>query len=117
MATPCDNLRIIGNTTCIDELNRAYNETVLEAQRLAMNGSFDGCETSPAQILSTINHLTNYNIVRIANNAYEEYISSGRKDNSLLVVISVCRDSLKEHEDSDTERELLDNLCDQLSIN
>lgn len=109
MRTPTDNIRIIGETNSIAELNTAYNETVMQASQL----SFDGITTRD-DVERTLNHLTNYNIVRIANHAYEQYAETGER--GFLIVIGQCRDSLKEHEDIETERELLDNLCDQLEI-
>ena len=111
MRTETENIRIIGDTNSIDELNSAYNALVLSMNDLC----FDGISTRSG-VESTLNHLTNYNIVRIANKAADDYESSGCSDLTRLIEISVCRDSLKNHEDMATEQELLDNLCDILHI-
>ena len=105
------HLTTIGKTNSIDELNASYNAIVLSAESL----SFDGI-TSRSEVERTLNHLTNYNIVRIANRASEDYEASGQTDKSRLIEISRCRDSIKPHEDNQTEIDLLDNLCDQLEI-
>ena len=105
-------LSIIGKTFRVSELNQAYNAIALSMNNL----SFDGI-TTRSEMERTLNHLTNYNIVRIANKAYEDYEASGRTDNSRLIEIAQCRDSLKEHEDIETEQELLDGLCEQFHIN
>ena len=112
MRTPFENIRIIGETTKLSELNAAYNETMIMAAHL----SFDGV-SSRHEVEQTLNHLTNYNIVRIANKAATDFALSGNTDRSKLVEIGLCRHALKEHEDVNIEQELLDNLCEQLGIN
>lgn len=116
MRTAIDNIKIIGQTRSIDELNAAYNEAILEAERLNSEGAFGDSEQSISSVIATLNHLTNYNIVRVANMAYEGYEASGRTDNNCLIEISRCRDSIKEHEDNKDEIELLDGLCSELEI-
>ena len=116
MRTATESIRQIGQTTSIEELNSAYNDAMLETERLAVEGAFDGGDLSVSEIIATINHLTNYNIVRVANKALEDYEASGRTDKSRLIEIVLCRDSIKEHEDSGTETALLNNLCSQFGI-
>lgn len=116
MRTATDNIKTIGQTASIAELNAAYNEAMLETERLASEGAFGDGDMSLSEIIATLNHLTNYNIVRVANKALEDYEASGRTDNTRLIEIGICRDSLKEHEDNRTETELLDHLCEQFGI-
>ena len=117
MADAIDNIKIIGTATSVNELNAAYNEAVLQAEQFAINGVFERQGQTFNEVLSTLNHIANYNIVRIANNAFKEYEDSGRTNQGCLVEIALCRDSLKQHEEMQTEQELLDNLCECLSIN
>lgn len=105
-------VRSIGTTESIDELNAAYNSLAL-----ALSGAVFESAPPRSEAERTLNHLTNYNIVRIANHAAEKYEASGSSDKSCLIEIGRCRDSLKEHEDMGTEQELLDSLCDRLRIN
>lgn len=111
MRTSVENIRIIGDTDSIDELNAAYNEMMLISAKFINDTVYAREETE-----KMINHITNYNIVRIANKAYDEYLMSGRSDNSRLIVISQCRDSLKLRDGMEAESGLLNRLCDQLGI-
>ncbi len=108
--TPYQCLAVIGQTDSINELNNAYNEIILLA------GQLDFGTTSRDEVEATINHITNYNIVRIAGKAAEDFDASMKTDISRLVEIELCRSSLKRHEDMDTEQGLLDSLCEQFGI-
>ncbi len=111
MGTIKHQIEALGTSTTSDELNEAYNQLSLAIS----NHDFEGI-TTRSEIERTLNHIANYNLVRIANKAAEDYESSGRSDRSLLIEIGRCRDSLKDHDDKETEQELLDNLCDALEI-
>ncbi len=117
MRTATENIQIIGKATSIAELNAAYNEAMMKTEQLAADGVFEQMGQSVSEVIATLNHLTNYNIVRIANKAFEDYEASGRTDRTRIIEIAQCRDSLKEHEDIETEQGLLDSLCDQFEIN
>ncbi len=101
----------LGTSRTADELNAAYNQLALAIDRF----NFDGITTRD-EMERTLNHIANYNLVRIANIAFEAYEKSGRTDNSLLIEIGQCRDSIKPHEENQDEISLLDGLCDQLEI-
>lgn len=101
----------LGTATTTDELNASYNQLILAIAGYDFTGV-----TSRSEMERTLNHIANYNLVRIANAAYDAYEASGRTDNSLLIEIGRCRDSIKEHEDNQDEIDLLDGLCDQLQI-
>lgn len=115
MATINDSIRALSEVGTINELNNEYCAIVLAAQQLASRGFFDETNTYDG-FLATLNHITNYNIIRVANLAYEGYAASGMKDASKLIEIERCRSSIKEHEDNSTEIGLLDDLCERLHI-
>ncbi len=111
MDTIKKQLEALGTATSADELNYAYNQLAL-----AINGiSFEGVTTRD-EMERTLNHIANYNLVRIANSAYEEYEASGRTDNGRVIEINLCRSSIKPHEDNGDEISLLDSLCGELEI-
>lgn len=111
MRTIKQQIDALGTSTTSDELNQAYNQLSIAIS----NYDFEGI-TTRSDMERTLNHIANYNLVRIANKAAEDYEASGRSDRSLLIEIGRCRDSLKNHDDMETEQELLDSLCDELEI-
>ena len=104
-------IETLGTATTADELNASYNQLVLAISKYDFSDI-----TTRDEMERTLNHIANYNLVRIANAAYEVYEANGRADKSLLIEIGRCRDSIKEHEDNKDEIDLLDGLCDQLQI-
>lgn len=115
METINDLIKLLGKTTSIDELNSLYNAVVIGIEHLDRKGFFDG-DTTFSEVLSTINHIANYNIVRVANSVYEDYEKSGREDMTRLTEIEHCLLSIKEHEDMSIETELLEDICSRLDI-
>lgn len=104
-------IETLGSAASADELNAAYNQLVLAISQYDFSGV-----TTRDEMERTLNHIANYNLVRIANAASEAYEASGRTDKSFLIEIGRCRDSIKPHEENQDEIDLLDGLCDQLEI-
>ena len=111
METIKQQIQALGTAETADELNEAYNHLALAITIF----DFEGVTTRD-EMERTLNHIANYNLVRIANAAFEAYEKSGRTDQRQLVEIGLCRDSIKPHEDNKDEIDLLDSLCDQLEI-
>ena len=111
METIKNYIEELGSSRTASELNGAYNQLALAIN----NHIFDGITTRD-EMERTLNHITNYNLVRIANSAYEAYEASGRADKKQLIEICQCRDSIKYHEDNQDEIVLLDRLCESLEI-
>ena len=111
METIKRQIEALGTAKSTDELNGAYNQLAL-----AIDSYNFGGVTTRDEMERTLNHIANYNLVRIANLAFEAYEKSGRTDQSLLIEIGRCRDSIKPHEDNQDEIDLLDGLCNELEI-
>ena len=111
METIKRQIEALGTAGTADELNNAYNQLALAIDSF----DFDGVTTRD-EMERTLNHIANYNLVRIANLAFEAYEKSGRIDQRQLLEIGLCRDSIKPHEDNQDEIDLLDGLCDELEI-
>lgn len=111
METIKRQIEALGTAGTADELNNAYNQLALAIDSF----DFDGVTTRD-EMERTLNHIANYNLVRIANLAFEAYEKSGRTDQRQLLEIGLCRDSIKPHEDNQDEIDLLDGLCDELEI-
>ena len=111
METIKKQIEVLGTAKTADELNASYNQLVLAINKY----NFDGITTRD-EMERILNHIANYNLVRIANAASDAYEASGHTDRSRLIEISLCRSSIKPHEDNQTEIDLLDNLCDLLEI-
>ena len=109
METIKRQIEALGTAGTADELNNAYNQLALAIDSF----DFDGVTTRD-EMERTLNHIANYNLVRIANLAFEAYEKSGRTDQRQLLEIGLCRDSIKPHEDNQDEIDLLDGLCDEL---
>ena len=111
METIKKQIESLGTAISADELNASYNQLALAISKYDFSGI-----TTRDEMERTLNHIANYNLVRIANAAYEAYEASGGSDKSFLIEIGRCRDSIKPHEDNQDEIDLLDGLCDQLQI-
>lgn len=111
METIKRQIEALGTAGTADELNNAYNQLAVAIDSF----DFDGVTTRD-EMERTLNHIANYNLVRIANLAFEAYEKSGRTDQRQLLEIGLCRDSIKPHEDNQDEIDLLDGLCDELEI-
>lgn len=111
METIKRQIEALGTAGTADELNNAYNQLALAIDSF----DFDGVTTRD-EMERTLNHIANYNLVRIANLAFEAYEKSGRTDQRQLLEIGLCLDSIKPHEDNQDEIDLLDGLCDELEI-
>ena len=111
METIKRQIEALGTAGTADELNNAYNQLALAIDSF----DFDGVTTRD-EMERTLNHIANYNLVRIANLAFEAYEKSGRTDQRQLLEIGLCRDSIKPHEDNQDEIDLLDGLCVELEI-
>lgn len=111
METIKRQIEALGTAGTADELNNAYNQLAIAIDSF----DFDGVTTRD-EMERTLNHIANYNLVRIANLAFEAYEKSGRTDQRQLLEIGLCRDSIKPHEDNQDEIDLLDGLCDELEI-
>lgn len=96
------------NCTSIGELNETYDLLKLSTTKLFSEGFFEGVATY-AEFISTINHITNYNIVRVADEIFESRASLGLA--KVLTELITCCDSIKEHEDNNTEKMLISDLC------
>ena len=108
-----DKIKALGTAETAGQLNNIYDELL----HLIDITPFDA-SPSRSEVERALNHIANYNLVRIANAAYEGYLASGKTGvDELQETILLCRDSLKDHEDVDTERSLLDGLSEQLQSN
>ena len=106
-----DKIESLGTAETAEQLNAIHADLLKQLDETQLE---DPQTRSDAE--AALNHITNYNLVRIANLALEAYEKSGRTDQRQLVEIGLCRDSIKPHEDNKDEIDLLDSLCDQLEI-
>ena len=88
------SIEVIGNSVSITELNGAY-ERIMRGDIPLSN-----------EILHMLNHITNYNLVRLANDAYESPISRSEK----LTAIRKCLESMKGEGQAKEETALLEDL-------
>lgn len=108
-----DKIESLGTAETAEQLNAIHADLLKQLDETQLE---DPQTRSDAE--AALNHITNYNLVRIANTAYETFLASGSKDpEPANRVIRLCYRSLKDHEDVETERGLLDGLSDQLRTN
>lgn len=98
----------------INDLNIYYISVVTGLSHLAKNGYIP--DITEEKAVEYANEVTNYNIVRVAEIAYQSLLAAKTKDerNHLIIEIARCRDSVKPHEHSNVEYELINNLCVKL---
>lgn len=106
----------IGTSNTIGELNSAYQQAA-EAMRQLDGIGFFNCVTTFDDMYRTLNHITNYNIVRVANIYYDKFIELGSSDTSYIKDVMTCYDSIKKHEENDIEYSLLSDLCSRMRNN
>ena len=104
----------LGTVTTISELNKSYYAAIIIVRQMQAQGMWDGIADAD-QLCKDINHITNYNIVRVARLAYDKYIASGKSDSSCQRDILLCYDSIKEHEDNAVEIDILSCLCEDIT--
>ena len=108
-----DKIQGLGTAETAEQLNSLYDDLLLQIKQTHFVEPF-----TRAWAEAALNHIANYNLVRIANSAYETFMASGKTDKEPLNrVIRLCYRSLKDHEDAETERGLLDGLSDQIQTN
>lgn len=108
-------IKSLGTVTTIGELNKAHMEAVTTVMEIQSRGMWEGI-ADHNKLCDMINHIANYNIVRVANIAYEKYTAEDISKTDVISDITLCYNSIKEHSDNSTEKELLSYFLKKLKL-
>lgn len=92
-----------------DDINKAYADAVESYMSMK---SMDGVEFTlgDEEFERKIDHLTNYNLVRVANAHYEAFKDYKISYNDYRMAVAKCLSSLKDGNNYKIEKELLEDL-------
>lgn len=105
METFDEQIKTICCTLSIDELNLCH---LAVAAAISQTAEDCGNRDFERDMMNSLNLVANYNIVRIANAAYNEF--EKKPESSHIETLDTCIASIKPHADNGVEKSLLSDL-------
>lgn len=102
------SIETLSRGTSIDDVDDAYIKIKSVIRKLESE-SFLGANFQD-EFTVMLNRITNYNIVRVANMAYEDYLGGVMDGNAIVLELERCAIAIKEHEDMEIELSLISGL-------